>query len=241
MSVHTEALLLNASVFFIEIKNYAYLYFEGGRLMKQLKDSYCSSRFVIYFVGVMLVCIALLFWSWQINKHGQKADEPPLFSESSSARKEHKELQAKWYIDIKGAIKKPGMYEVKQEMRVWDAVLLAGGVAEEADTKQINFAQRLTDQMVIVVPKVGEEIQQEMTLPVNSDSLSQAIKSEQVNINKASEAELMTLSGIGQKKAQEIIRYREENGAFRSVEQLNEIAGIGVKTIEKLKEFICTE
>jgi len=133
------------------------------------------------------------------------------------------------------------MYEVKQEMRVWDAVLLAGGVAEEADTKQINFAQRLTDQMVIVVPKVGEEIQQEMTLPVNSDSLSQAIKSEQVNINKASEAELMTLSGIGQKKAQEIIRYREENGAFRSVEQLNEIAGIGVKTIEKLKEFICTE
>lgn len=211
--------------------------------MERLKTLYATSRYRMYFLGAIIVCLVLIFLSWYLvtNKNQDTADEPIRFSETSSRESQAIQTQTLVYVDIKGAVKKPGIYEVKPEMRVWDALMLAGGMTEEADTKQVNFAQRLVDQMVIIVPKIGEERFQAEQQTKQSTSINQAAQSEQVNINTASENELMTLTGIGQKKAQEIIRFREEKGGFRSIEELTEIAGIGRKTVEKLKEFICTE
>ncbi|MHC5227620.1 helix-hairpin-helix domain-containing protein [Enterococcus sp. LJL99] len=137
------------------------------------------------------------------------------------------------YADVKGAVKKPGIYQIDEEMRVWDVVQLAGGVQEKADTKNVNFAEKVSDQMVIYIPNEGEvvELDQETT----SEKMKQSNK---VNLNTADETELQTLTGIGQKKAQEIIAYREENGGFKAIDELKNISGIGDKTFEKLKESI---
>ncbi|ALS00848.1 comEA protein [Enterococcus silesiacus] len=155
---------------------------------------------------------------------------------SSSATLETESISQQLYVDIKGAVKKPGMYEGSADMRVWDAVMLAGGLGEDADTKQVNYSERITDQMVIYVPKVGEEIQ---IAEQSADSMTKESNNlSKINLNKASENELQSLPGIGQKKAQEIIRYREENGGFKSIEDLKNISGFGEKTFEKLKDSI---
>ncbi|WP_086347734.1 helix-hairpin-helix domain-containing protein [Candidatus Enterococcus clewellii] len=139
------------------------------------------------------------------------------------------------YVDVKGAIMKPGIYPVEAEMRVWDVLELAGGVTELADENKINFSQKVEDQMVIYVPEIGEETD---AVPVEQFS-EKGVDSGKINLNTATEQELMTLSGIGQKKAQEIISYREVHGKFTAVEDLALISGFGEKTVEKLREFIC--
>ncbi|MEI5988776.1 hypothetical protein A5881_000263 [Enterococcus termitis] len=186
----------------------------------------------------IIVCSVVLFFLVKSIPEPRAEEELALASSSSSSTLETKSISQQIYVDIKGAVKKPGMYEGTVNMRVWDAVMLAGGVSEEADTKQVNFSERITDQMVIYVPKIGEEIQ---VANKSSDSLTeQSNDISKVNLNQANETELQTLSGIGQKKAQEIIRYREENGGFKSIEDLKNISGFGEKTFEKLKDSITT-
>lgn len=190
-----------------------------------------------YSVGAAVVLLMLigsiLFYDTSEN---QMNEEISMISTSSSERFESESISKQIYVDIKGAVKKPGMYEGLTEMRVWDAVALAGGVREDADTKQVNFSQRIVDQMVIYVPIIGEEGQE---LTSNDESQEgQKKAADKINLNKANEAELTTLTGIGQKKAQEIIRYREENGGFKSIEELKNISGFGEKTFEKLKDSI---
>ncbi|MGX7148632.1 competence protein ComEA [Enterococcus sp. DIV0840] len=165
-------------------------------------------------------------------------DELVMSSVSSAQSSETEASSQQIYVDIKGAVEKPGMYEGTASMRVWDAVMLAGGVSDAADTKQVNFSERITDQMVIYVPKIGEEVQ---ISEKSSESLeSESKDTSKINLNKASETELQALPGVGQKKAQEIIRYREENGGFKTIEDLKNISGFGEKTFEKLKESITT-
>ncbi|MPM76314.1 ComE operon protein 1 [bioreactor metagenome] len=105
-------------------------------------------------------------------------------------------------------------------------------MTEDADASQLNFAAKLVDQQLIYVPKIGEI----RSHPPQSQT-STATESK-ININTADISELQELSGIGAKKAQDIINYREENGHFKSVEELQEISGIGEKTVEKLKNLV---
>ncbi|MBL1229540.1 helix-hairpin-helix domain-containing protein [Enterococcus sp. BWB1-3] len=155
-------------------------------------------------------------------------------STSEAAVQESSFEEEQVYVDVKGAVAVPGIYEVSSEMRVWDVLEMAGGLTESADEKQINLSQRLEDQMVIYVPEEGEEIISAVD-EVNKTNNSQSGK---IDLNTADEQALMTLSGIGEKKAQEIIKYREENGRFSSIEELSDISGIGEKTFEKLRDSI---
>lgn len=148
------------------------------------------------------------------------------------------EKDSEVFVDLKGAVKNPGMYQAQGKMRVWDVVELAGGVKENADTKQVNFSQRVSDQMIIYVPIMGEILPDTIDGTASLQSQRDAGESAKVDLNKASESELQTLTGIGHKKAQDIIRYRTENGNFKSIEELTNISGIGEKTIEKLKAQI---
>jgi len=139
--------------------------------------------------------------------------------------------------DVKGAVKKPGVYEAQQGERVIDLLEKAGGLTEKADSAKINFALKVTDEMVIYVPKEGE-IPEEAPMGGGISEGKGQQDSGKVNINGADEAELQTLPGIGPSKAAAIIEHRDTNGSFKAIEDLKSISGIGDKTFEKLKDHI---
>jgi competence protein ComEA len=130
-------------------------------------------------------------------------------------------------IDIKGEVKHPGVYEMDAESRVNDVIKTAGGFTNDADQTQVNLAQRVQDEMIIVIPKEGEVAEQTSGGSMGGDG--------KVKVNYATQEELETLSGIGPSKAQTIIQHREENGLFKTAEDLLEISGIGEKTLENIK------
>lgn len=141
------------------------------------------------------------------------------------------------FVDIKGAVKNPGVYQMKVGDRVKDALDAAGGLTAEADSQKVNLAKRLEDQMVIVVPKVGEEAEE---IPAG-ETRKEATKEGKVNINTATVEELKTLKGVGEKKAEAIIEYRKKNGSFQTKEDLMKVRGIGKKLFESFQERIVTQ
>ena len=141
------------------------------------------------------------------------------------------------FVDIKGAVKNPGVYQMKVGDRVKDAIDAAGGLTEEADSQKVNLAKRLEDQMAIVVPKVGEEAEE---IPAG-ETRKEATKEGKVNINTATVEELKTLKGVGEKKAEAIIEYRKKNGSFQTKEDLMKVRGIGKKLFESFQERIATQ
>lgn len=138
-------------------------------------------------------------------------------------------------VDVKGEVHAPGVYELPADGRVKDAIAMAEGLTDEANELAINFAQKVEDQMVIYVPHIDDDAgtPEIATAGAGSDSGELA-----VNINTATEQELMTLSGIGQAKAQQIIQYREENGLLDTPEDLMNVSGIGEKSFETLRDRI---
>lgn len=136
------------------------------------------------------------------------------------------------YVDIKGAVKNPGLKKVTGDMRVIDAVQLAGGFASNADQKQVNLAQRLTDQQVVFIPKHGETAPPVATGGGGAGASSEA---PQVNLNSADLEQLQQLDGVGEKKAQKIIDYRTAKGQFKTIEDIKNVSGFGDKTFERLK------
>lgn len=134
-------------------------------------------------------------------------------------------------VDIKGAVKKPGVYELPVNARLHELVNVAGGLTDDAEDRQVNMAIVLADQQLVYIPSKGETVEQTNLPPqVGNES--------KVNINTASAEELQTLTGIGEKKAQAIIDYRTQNGNFQSIDQLTEVDGFGEKTVEKLRDSI---
>ena len=146
-------------------------------------------------------------------------------------------LEAVIFVDIKGEVKKPGVYQMKVGDRVKDALDAAGGLTDEADSQKVNLAKRLEDQMAIVVPKVGEEAEE---IPAG-ETRKEATKEGKVNINTATVEELKTLKGVGEKKAEAIIEYRKKNGSFQTKEDLMKVRGIGKKLFESFQERIVTQ
>ena len=145
-------------------------------------------------------------------------------------------------VDVKGAVKKPGVYQLQSNSRVHDALEKAGGLTDEADLKSVNQAQKLSDEAVVYVAKVGENaVDVTTSAPASATSGTGQVKSALVNLNTATEADFQTISGIGQKRAQDIIAYREANGRFKSVDDLKNVSGIGAKTLEKLKEYVTVD
>ncbi len=146
---------------------------------------------------------------------------------------DNEEANIRIFVDVKGWVQKPGLYEAKDDDRVFDIIELAGGLLEEADENQINFAEKIHDEMVVYIPKIGEIFDE-----VPQGTGTQSKKDEKVNLNKADNTELETLPGIGPAKAAAIIEYREQNGPYQQIEDLKKISGIGPKSFEKLQNLI---
>ncbi|CKB13957.1 MULTISPECIES: helix-hairpin-helix domain-containing protein [Streptococcus] len=159
-------------------------------------------------------------------------------SKDSSTEKEVKEEpleQDLIIVDVKGAVKSPGIYDLPVGSRVNDAVQKAGGLTEQADSKLLNLAQKVNDEALVYVPTKGEEVASQQA---GSGAASSTSKEKKVNLNKASLEELKQVKGLGGKRAQDIIDHREANGKFKSVDELKKVSGIGGKTIEKLKDYV---
>lgn len=143
------------------------------------------------------------------------------------------------YVDIQGAVKAPGVYQLPTGSRLLDAVAAAGGLLPEASKKHLNQAALLEDQMFIYVYQEGEVPDQ--ALPVDGgleNPGASASTSDLININSADLMRLQELPGIGPAKAQAIVSHREEYGSFASLEAIMDVSGIGKKTFESLKDSI---
>ena len=148
-------------------------------------------------------------------------------------------------VDVKGSVKKPGVYEVASQSIVNDCIKLAGGLSNDADTNTINLSKKVVNEMVIYVPK-KEEIKEEEPLndvEINKeDNLETVLENPsintKVNINSASLSELQTLDGIGEAKAQSIIDYRNQVGLFKDIGELMNVSGIGETVFAKIKDNI---
>lgn len=139
------------------------------------------------------------------------------------------------YIHVSGEVNNPGVYEMEVGSRVFQAVEEAGGLTEHAAGEYLNMAETIQDGMKISVPSVEDvEAGVAAALPVQSGS-GQSLK---VNINTAGKERLMTLRGIGESRAEDIIRYREEHGPFGTIEEIMEISGIKDAAFQKIKEDI---
>ena len=139
-------------------------------------------------------------------------------------------------VDVKGAVKTPGIYDLPVGSRINDAVQKAGGLTDNADNKSINLAQKISDEALVYVPT-----KEEATSQATQSNASNSKENKKVNLNKASLEELKQVKGLGAKRAQDIIDHRDSNGKFKSVDELKKVSGIGTKTIEKLKEYVTVD
>lgn len=153
------------------------------------------------------------------------------------------------FVDVKGEVNNPGVYEVSNGFRVIDVIEKAGGFTDEAVTDNINLSKKLKDETVIIIPsnsKNYENITIENDYEIDSDygiiDTNESENSESlvglVNLNTASLEELMSLNGIGETKAKAIIEYRDTSGGFKSIEDIKNVSGIGESTYENIKNNI---
>ena len=161
-------------------------------------------------------------------------------------------------VDIKGEVITPGIYKLKKSSRVIDVIEKAGGLTQNADTTVINLSKKITDEMVIIIyskqevknwikTKQQEDyLQEKCKIPEegkveNNDCIEDNKKEDtsqsKININTATKEELMTLPGIGDAKAEEIIAYRKSN-SFKTIEELKNVSGIGDTIYEEIKNHI---
>lgn len=176
--------------------------------------------------------------------------EPVIAQENSDLVKLDSSVETLFKVDIKGAVLNPGVYELSNDSRIIDAIELAGGLLEDANTDYLNLSKKIEDGTVIFVytnsemeelmeaKTIVEYVEKECNCPdvINSACMG-TTSSSKVNINSATLEELMTLSGIGESKAQAIIEYRETN-LFMTIEDIKNVSGIGDSAYEKIKDFI---
>lgn len=208
-------------------------------------------------IGIFLVLLFSL--GTVLNK--EKKEEPIEIKEIKENIEEEKINDEYVYVDIKGYVNNPNVYKLSSNSRVIDVIEASGGLKNNADTSIINLSMKVFDEMVIIVyskdkiesikngiknPTIVEiikEVEKECICPdINNDAcINDGNNDEEVNskinINSASKEVLMTLSGIGESKAEAIIEYRE-NTLFTKIEDIKNITGIGESIFEKIKDYI---
>lgn len=219
---------------------------------------------------LLIICVALLIYRTFYKTEEDKSDENKLAVTELDQQIEVEETpkKTKIYIDIKGAVKKPGVYEVEEGSIMNEAITLAGGFKTNAYQNGINLSKKIADETVIYVytkEEIKKKEEQKSQVPIETCKTpdysicecieknasvievdSSANKSDNeikpaktlVNINTATIEELTAISGIGESKAQAIISYRNENGNFKSITDIMNVTGIGESLFAKIKEFI---
>ena len=184
-----------------------------------------------------------------INKND--GAENSSFSNSNEANKSEKDVGVKEItVYISGQVAKEGVVTLSSDKRLADAVEKLGGLTKNADTNNINLAMKLEDEKHYIIPKEGEVIQNnsdstQVTSNKDNNSSNNATQSDsqgsKININTADLKQLDDIPGVGEATANKILSYRDENGEFKSIEEIKNVNGIGDKKFENMKDLICVK
>lgn len=210
---------------------------------------------ILLLIGISCVLIGVIYILYKNNQSKNEEVVDIFREEKVEEPKEEIEKQEntkqKVFVDIKGMVANPGVYEVDKESRVNDVIEIAGGLIEGADTSLINLAKIVSDEMTIIIysnEEILEKYKEEICvcdcpLITNNacieNNINESNKNNQkININTATKEELMTITGIGESKAESIIEYRNQKGNFKTIEEIKNVSGIGDTLFEEIKNNI---
>lgn len=205
-------------------------------------------------VGLSLIIIILSYLCLNFYNEECICEDKPLVI------KDEEIIEDKIYVDIKGAVVNPGVYESNTKEIINDIIIKAGGITKDAYTDNINLSKKVEDELVIYVytkneVKKNNSIKQECgvesyiintctegnvsIISSNKNNTSNDNETDnRININTADLNKLTEIPGIGEVKAKSIITYRTENGLFKTIEDIKNVSGIGDATFEKIKDYI---
>lgn len=221
---------------------------------------------IITFLIVVFICIGSIIYKKNFNlgeniyvvsqseskdkesvKDKEKKDEVHKYKKEDNNEKDVNKTNEKVNsqmitVYISGEVNKPGIITVEEGKRLSDAVKELGDFTEYADLNRVNLAVKLVDEHHYIIPKIGEELQIQQTSN-NAQSYDnneeQNNQNKKININSATLQELDSLPGIGEATANKILKYREDNSTFKSIEEIKNVNGIGDKKYEDIKDLIC--
>ncbi|UQS82741.1 ComEA family DNA-binding protein [Bombilactobacillus folatiphilus] len=184
-----------------------------------------------WLLGGVIIIVVLIWRFWpapqannQIVQSAPQKQQTKIAHQTSTSRT--------IMVDVQGEVNKPGVYHLLTTARVYDALQHAGGPTANANLQGINQAQKLHDQGQVIVPNKNQS-----TSAVGGDTTaSMGANSKSINLNSATSEELQQVNGLGPKKADAIVQYRQDHGTFSSVNDLTKVKGIGDKTVESLKD-----
>ena len=207
-------------------------------------------KIILILLGVSTLLSGVIFVLYK-NNQGKNEEVIDIFKEKDEKieKEENKPEETKnVFVDIKGMVTTPGVYQVDSTSRVNDVINMAGGLLEGADTSYVNLAKIVTDEMTIIInskEEILEKYKEEVCIcncpEITNDACIENNSNpndEIININTASKEELTKVPGIGESKASSIIEYREKNGPFTSAEDIKKVSGIGDTLFEEIKVYI---
>lgn len=219
-----------------------------------------TQKIVLYGIGIVLVILIIIYIFTKDNT--VYSDYSNLYLEENANVVENEikvEESSKnlIYVYVAGEVNNPSVVELEEGQRVADAIEKAGGLTDSGEIKNINLAYKLQDGEKLYIPSLDEVIESKendiniayITSGINSgenqknnnaeSNLNSNIDNGLININTATQTELETLDGIGPSTAKKIIDYREENGKFKSIEEIQNVSGIGDAKYAGIKDDIC--
>ena len=233
-------------------------------MIKKYLNTFLIS-FVILLIIIQYGLFAYFYYvkSFKSENASQVQESVETFDEETN----EKEKLSEFYVEIKGAVNRPGVFKVTSDNIINDAISMAGGLKNNAYTKNINLSKSVSKEMVVYVytnyeyslvntkeetyecncpkqdisictDKGASIITSDENKPEELPDSNSEVENSKVNINNATKEMLTSLSGIGDAKAQKIIDYRNENGLFKSIEDIKNVTGISEKLFEQIKEFI---
>lgn len=216
---------------------------------------------ILIAIGICLLMGGMIFYVYTKDSKSEEISNIDDLAIQETETKEEKVSDTEIVVYVTGAVKQEGVYTLKVNSRISDAIEKAGGLVENADIDFLNLAYPLEDGMKIRVPFQGEEKNSNEKEKENEDQPREIITKEsgidqtkekkeetannldkttgKINLNTATLNELDELPGIGPAIAQRIIDYRKEKGKFTQIEQIKEVKGIGESKFEKVKDYIC--
>lgn len=207
-----------------------------------------NKKLVIAIIAGLILTGLFCYFSFRDDETVEVFDEQDVIVQNQENTVEEISEEEQIIVHVSGEVLSPGIVKLKEGERIADAIEKAGGATEDADLSQLNLAYILEDGVKLRIPKKGEENTAEYVSEGSGDEILQETataetvekekKEAVVNINKANQEELMTLPGIGESTAQKIIDYRKENGDFKTIEDIQNVSGIGESKFNQIKARI---
>lgn len=204
-----------------------------------------EKKVIIFIVLISIILIGKNIYN-SINDYNM-IDENQIFVnnvvEENVVKEEVEEVKEKIIVHISGAVENPGIVKIDENSRIEDAINAAGGLKDDADITNVNLAYIVEDGIKITIPSIYDEnevviLSDDGAIGLELSDEKKSSSSALVNINKATQTELETLNGIGPSLALKIIEYREQNGKFKSIDDIKNVTGIGDTKFNNIKDQI---